>query len=64
MALAPMRRLLQQAGATRVSDKAALALGEVLEDVGLDIASRALTLARHAGRKTITRDDIRLAAKT
>jgi len=64
LALAPMRRLLQQAGADRVSDNAALALGEVLEEIGVDVASRALTLARHAGRKTITREDIRLAAKT
>jgi DNA-binding protein len=35
----------------------------VLEDVAVRIASQAVDLSIHAGRKTIKSEDIRLAAK-
>ncbi len=63
LSIAPMRRLIKVSGADRVSDDAALALGEVLEEIGKSIAVRSLEYARHAGRKTVTREDIKLAAK-
>jgi DNA-binding protein len=63
IAIAPMRRIIKASGADRVSDDAALALGEVLEELGKNVSTRALEYARHAGRKTVTREDIKLAAK-
>jgi histone H3/H4 len=63
IAIAPMRRIIKASGADRVSDDAALALGEVLEELGKNVSIRALEYARHAGRKTVTREDIKLAAK-
>ncbi|MBR9681108.1 MAG: histone family protein [Candidatus Altiarchaeota archaeon] len=59
--LAPMKRLVKGAGAARVSEDAADALREVLEDFASEVASKAVQLARHAGRKTVTKDDIKLA---
>jgi len=59
--LAVMKRLIKKAGAERVSDSAAMALGEVLEDAGTAISEKAMKLARHAKRKTVTGKDIKLA---
>ncbi|MGC8924083.1 MAG: histone family protein [Candidatus Micrarchaeia archaeon] len=58
---APIERLIKRAGAERVSDGAVVALADVLEEIGIQISSRAIKLARHAGRKTVTEEDIKLA---
>jgi len=59
--IAAVERLLRRGGAQRVSPEAASALRDVLEARGLEIASRAAKLSNHAGRKTVTKEDIDLA---
>lgn len=54
---------MRKAGAPRVSESAKAALKEVLEDIGREIALRAVQFARHSGRKTVKPADIKLAAK-
>ena len=58
-----MDKIMREVGALRVSDDAKLALAEVLEQKALDISAEAKRLAEHAGRKTVTEKDIRLADK-
>ncbi|MFX1563076.1 MAG: histone-like protein, partial [Promethearchaeota archaeon] len=45
------------------SEHAAGELGEVLEELGIEIATIAKELSEFAGRKTVTRKDIKLAYK-
>lgn len=62
--LAAMEKIMKNAGAERVSDKAKEALKAVLEEIGEEIASNAVKLASHAGRKTIKSGDVKLASKS
>ena len=62
--LAAVDRIIRKAGANRVSESAAAALSEVLEEKGIEIAKQANEFAKHANRTTVTEDDIRLVMKT
>lgn len=61
--LAAMEKIMKNAGANRVSDKAKESLKNVVEDIAEDIASDAVKFAMHAGRKTVKAGDIKLASK-
>ena len=56
-----MEKLLKDAGAHRVSESAKEELRRVLEQEAIDVAKQAIVLAKHAGRKTVKKEDIQLA---
>jgi DNA-binding protein len=58
---APVEKLIREAGAERVSEGAASELAEILEKIGMDVSAKAIKYAKHAGRKTVTAADIKLA---
>ena len=55
------KKILEEAGAERVSESAALELSEKLNSFAYEHARRAVKLARHAKRKTVKRQDVELA---
>ena len=58
-----MEALIRKGGAERVSESAKETLKQILEDIGKDLAKQAVQFSRHAGRRTVMRDDIRLSLK-
>lgn len=58
-----MHRIIKKAGAERVSEEAAEELRRALEEIGEKIAREAIDYARHAGRKTVKVEDVRIAAR-
>lgn len=59
----PFERILKKAGAKRVSQDSLEEFATVMEARLTKIAAEALALAKHAGRKTITAEDVRIAKR-
>lgn len=59
----PFERILKRAGAKRVSKSALEEFATVMEEKMFKIANEAAILAKHAGRKTILGEDIRVAKR-
>ncbi len=57
--LAPVKRIIKQAGAHRVSEDAVEELRDEVEDFAEERARDANDLAGHAGRKTVQADDVK-----
>ena len=63
LALAPFERIMREQGARRISQDAVEELRDVIEELAVDVATRAIQLANHAGRKTVTAADIKKAVR-
>jgi histone H3/H4 len=61
--IAPVTRIIRNAGAERVSEDASRELISLLEQEAEKIAVKAVNVAKHAKRKTVTRADIEEATK-
>ncbi|MGV8143789.1 MAG: histone family protein [Methanothermobacter sp.] len=56
--IAPVGRIIKNAGAPRISKGAKETLAKILEDNAFEIAKDAVRLAKHSGRKTVMKRDV------
>ena len=63
LGLAAMHRILKKSGAQRVTDKSAIELRRVIEEIAEAIAKNAVDMSSHAGRKTVKAEDVKLSSK-
>ncbi len=61
MSESAVKRMLKDAGASRVSKEAKRELARYIDRMAFDAASKAVKLAQHAKRKTVDASDIKLA---
>lgn len=61
--LATIERIARKAGVERISAAAIAELAETVQEIATELAGEAATAARHAGRRTIMAEDIRLIAR-
>ena len=63
ISLLSLERIARKAGAKRISASAIRELRDYIEEEGIDIATKAAQLARHANRKTVKEEDIKFILK-
>ena len=63
LSLAAMHRIIEKAGAERISDSTCKELAKTLEKTGVEISKEALKFAMYSGRKTMKGKDVKIAAK-
>lgn len=61
--LATVERIMRTAGAERISITAVKSISDKAEKLIKDLTEEAVVLSKHAGRKTVTAEDIELASK-
>lgn len=61
MPQAQINRIIKNTGAQRISKNASILLTQAVEQYTEKLGECCLALSQHAGRKTITEDDVRLA---
>ena len=61
--VAPLVRILKDAGAERISDDAKKAFADAVEAGAAQLAKAVVKAADHAGRKTVTVDDVEFIIK-
>jgi len=64
LGLSAMNRILKKAGAERVTQESANELRRIVEDIAYEIAKNSIEMAKHAGRRTIRAEDVKLGSKS
>ncbi len=63
MSESAVRKLLKEAGASRISTEAIKKIQEHMDAVAFQLAKKSVGLSRHAKRKTVELADVKLALK-
>ncbi len=58
-----VRKLLKEAGASRISNDAVKRIQEHIDVLAFQLAKKSVSLSKHAKRKTVEAADVKLALK-
>ena len=58
LSILSFENIAKKAGVARLSKEGAQELREIVEEIAMDIAEQSIRIALHAGRKTVTREDV------
>jgi len=61
--LLPFERISKKAGAKRISRQALEELRDIMDEIGSDIAEKAVKISRHAGKRTVMAEDVKFVLK-
>ena len=61
--LLPFERISKKAGAKRISKDALEELRDIMDELGSEIAEKAVKISRHANRRTVMVEDVRFVMK-
>ena len=59
----PFERISKKAGVKRISRDALEELRDIIEELGMDMAEKAVKISRHANRRTVKKEDIHFVHK-
>lgn len=62
--VSPFERIAKKAGVKRISKEAVEELRDLIEEIGMEMAEKATKISRHAGRRTVKREDISFVVKS
>jgi len=62
--VSPFERISKKAGVKRISKDAVEELRDIIEEIGIEMAEKATKISRHAGRRTVKREDIQFITKS
>jgi DNA-binding protein len=60
--LAAVERIARKAGVERISAEALQELAISVEDIAAELVREIETISRHAGRRTVSAEDVKIAA--
>ena len=61
--LLPFERIVKKAGAKRISRQALEELRDIMDEIGSDIAEKAVKISRHANKRTVMAEDVKFVLK-
>jgi len=61
--ISPFERIAKKAGVRRMSKEAIEELRDTIEELGMEMAEKAVKISRHAGRRTVKKEDIHFVHK-
>jgi len=61
--LLPFERIAKKAGAKRISKQALEELRDIMDEIGAEIAEKAVKISRHANKRTVMAEDVRFVLK-